>query len=109
MEFLKKIGTKIKVAFGVVIGLLGFVVFFFIREKIRARDKMNYELTKLESELKIAELEVDSEEKITKITELKEKESVIREKIKVLKEMEIDRGRDISLKELDAFFDSRGF
>ena len=108
MEFLKKISLKVKVIFGVILGALGFVLFFFIREKMRAKDKLEYELSRVESELQIAHAEEDSEEKMKNVKELKGKETLIREKIKFLKEKEFEEGREVSLEELDAFFDNRG-
>lgn len=109
MNWLKKIGIEIKFIAGALIGLLGFVLFFFIREKIRARDKLQFELKRLESELKIAELERDSKEKEKKIEVLKGEESSIREKIKVLEDFEYEQDTEVSADELDKFFKDRGF
>lgn len=112
MTFLKQLGQKIKVILGVLAGLFGFILFYIIgvkvSEKIKAKDKMEYELARIESEKKITELQQNSEEKIIKLEELKAEEQVIREKIKVLQEYE-SQGQELSLEELDRFFDSRGF
>ena len=109
MDFWKKISTKIKLIIAAIVSALGFVLFFFVREKIRAKDKMKYELAKVESELKIIHLESDSQEKKEKINKLKQEESLIREKIKYLENIEVKENREVSIEELDAFFDKRGF
>lgn len=109
MEFLKKIGTKFKVVLATIASILGFVLFFFVRQKIRAKDKMKHELSRVESELKITHLENDSEQKKEKIISLRRQEMSIREKIKFLEEVEVKENREISIEELDSFFDKRGF
>lgn len=109
MDFWKKISTTVKVIIASIASVIGFVLFFFVREKIRAKDKMKYELSRIESELKITNLKADSEEKKEKISQLKKEESLIREKIKYLETVETKENREVSVEELDAFFDRRGF
>jgi len=67
MNFFKKLGTKIKVIFGVLLGIFGFIAFFFVREKVRAKDQMAYDLERVESEIEIAHLRADSADKILEI------------------------------------------
>jgi len=109
MKFLKKLGTKIKVIFGVLIGIIGFIVFLFIDKKVRAKDKLKYELSKVESEINIANLEKDSEEKEVRIENLKKEEALIREKISFIEKKEVEEGVELTTSELDDFFDNRGF
>lgn len=108
MNFLKKVGLKIKIAAIFIFGILSMVLFFMIRSKMRAKDSLNYELSTLEHELKIAELDRDKDESLNKIEELKEKERIIKKKIKAIENNESEIG-DASLEELDDFFKSRGF
>jgi len=108
MELLKKMSLKIKLAIGAIASVISFFLFFFIKSKMRTKDKMDYELSRTKSELEIVHLEEDSEEKLAKVAELENKESVIREKIKFLEEKEAEEGPDVSMEELDAFFDKRG-
>jgi hypothetical protein len=82
MEFLKKIGLKVKVAFGAIVGLLGIVLFFFVRSKMRAKDHLEFELDRVKAEMEIAQLDKTSEESLKKIEELRVEESKIREKIR---------------------------
>jgi hypothetical protein len=108
MEFLKKISTKVKVIFGAIIGILGFFLLLVVRDKILAKEKMAYELSRVESELKITHLEENSVKKIKRLTNLRKEEALIREKILFLEEKEATEGREVSIEELDAFFNSRG-
>ena len=108
MEFLKKIGLKIQLAFGAIVGIIGIVLFFFIKEKIKAKDHLEFELEKVKTEMEIARLDEKSEESIKKIEELTKEESKIRDKIRFIEEKEI-KGEEVSIEELDKFFDKRGF
>ena len=107
MNFLTKMSLEFKLFLGFIASMASMALFFFIRGKLRARDKMNFELKKLESELKIVELEKDSVNKEKELSVLKEREILIREKLKVLDEMEKVQGKEVSLEELDDFFDKR--
>ena len=108
MGLWNKMSIKVKVVLGAIAGILSFLLFFFVRNQIRARDKMKYELSRVESELKVAHLEEDSADKIKKIEQLKSEEALIREKIEFLEEKEAEEGREVSIEELDAFFSNRG-
>lgn len=108
MKFLKKLGFRLKLFFGFIVGILTFIAYFAVRKSMSAKDKLKYELAKNKSELEIAHLEEKTELNDKKIETLKEKEKVIREKISILEEKE-RKNEDISLEELDKFFDDRGF
>jgi predicted Holliday junction resolvase-like endonuclease len=111
MDFIskfKKIGLQTKAILGFIIFLISLYFFYTIRGKVRAKEHINYELSKVQSEIEIAHLEDDSVEKTTKIEELSKTEEQIREKIKYIKEQEV-KGKEVSLEELDKFFDKRGF
>jgi hypothetical protein len=107
MNFLKKIGLKVKVALAAIVGVLGVIFYFVIRGKMRAKDQLSYELSRIKNEIEIAHLEKDTEENLKKIDELKKAENKIRKKIKLVEERETEVG-DASLEELDDFFKNRG-
>jgi Tfp pilus assembly protein PilO len=109
MDFLKKVGLKIKVFFGVVLGLLGMVFFFFVKEKLSAKEELKYELDKVKTEIEIKKSEEETEESVKKLEELKVEEDKIREKIKIIEEREVKGQKELSLEELDKFFDERGY
>lgn len=109
LEWFKKLGVKVKIAFGVILGILGFVFFFFIREKMRAREKLNYELDRLRHQIKITELGKNASAKESTLNDLRREEALLREKLKLLDEIEDQEQREVSIEELDAFFDERGF
>ena len=106
MNFLKKIGIKIKLIFLAILSAVGFIFYFSIRSKIRIKDQLDYELSRLRSELELSELKEDSKENLEKISGLKEQEKLIKEKIKFIKRKE-SSGGDVSLEELDSFFKDR--
>jgi cytoskeletal protein RodZ len=108
MKFFKKLGLKIQLVFGAVLGLIGVAIFFFIRWKIITKDYLNFEIKKAKSESEISKLEEKSEESLKKIEELSKEESKIREKIHFVEGKEI-KSEEVSLEDLDKFFDDRGF
>lgn len=107
MEFLKSLSLKVKLFFATLASVLGTVLFFFVKSKIGAKEKMEFELEKVKKEIEIASLEEKEEEHVQNLNELKEKEVKIREKIKYIEEQE-EVGHTVSLEELDKFFDDRG-
>lgn len=108
MKFLKKISLKIKIAFGIILGVVSFILYALVRSKMKAKDKLDYELAKLKSEMEIAKLEEETEDNLIKLEELKQKEDTIRKKIAILEQEEFE-GREVSVEELDQFFKDRGF
>lgn len=106
--FFKKISLQVKVVFGLLAGIAGFILFSFVRDKILAREKMHYELERVKSEMKIANLGKDSSEKLKRIEDLKNEETLIREKIKFIEEREAVSPKKVSTEELESFFSDRG-
>lgn len=106
---LEKINLTAKAIIGIIASIAAFFLFFFIRSKVSAKKEMAYRLEKVKSEIKIAELEAESDSKKEKLEELKKEEEQIRLKIKYIEEKESSENRDVTLEELDDFFDSRGF
>lgn len=104
MKFFKKLGLKAKAILIAILGVLGFILFFVIRGKIRSKEHLNYELSRLRNEIEVAHLEEKTEENLEKLEELKKQEAVIREKIKFIEEKEAEGIEDVSLEALDEFF-----
>ena len=109
IEKIKSFGLEIKIIAAGIIGFLSFILYFFIKQKIKAKQHLEYELSKIESEKELVKLEGDANVKKEKLNNLKEKESEIRKKISIIEKAEKEQNRDIGLEELDDFFDSRGF
>jgi len=107
MNFFNKMSMKVKAIAASILGILSFVLYFFIRSKISAKDKMDYELSRVSSEIEIANLSEDSEEKLLMVSNLKEEESLIREKIKFLEDKKREERIDLSVKDLENFFKER--
>lgn len=108
MNFFKRMGLKLKLALGFAFAAITFVAYFIIRGKIRIKDQLEYELSRLKSEIEITNLEEKTEEAEKKIKNLKKDEKKIREKIAFIEERE-SKGEEVSLEDLDKFFDERGF
>lgn len=108
MKVLKKLSLNIKIIFGVTAGILGFIFFSLFREKVRSKSQMKYELSRIKSELEIANLEEDSDDKLRKVNSLKQKEELIRQKIKDLEEKDTFEKREVTADELNDFFKDRG-
>ncbi len=107
MTFFKKIWENIKWVAAGIAGIAGIVLFFFVRSKMRAKDHLEYELSRVRNEMEIAQLAEKTEESNRIIEELEKEETVLREKIRLVEEREI-KGEEIPLEELDKFFEDRG-
>jgi uncharacterized membrane protein YgaE (UPF0421/DUF939 family) len=108
-KILSKISNKVKALIGIIIGVLGVFTFVFIKNKIQIKEKMNYDLSKVKTELEMLNLEKDSSEKKRKLESLKSEEETIKKKIAYIEKIKIEEKRDVTMEELDEFFDSRGF
>jgi|TARA_R110001583_G_scaffold16234_18_gene66338 hypothetical protein len=101
------LGAKIKLIITGIAGLLGLFFFFFVKNKINEKEILKLELQKIRKELEIAknQSEIDANNKL--IEGLENREAEIRSEIKSI--LSKEKGKDITLDELDEFFDSRGF
>lgn len=108
-EFFKKVGNQIKIVVGVLLGILGFIFFFFFRNNTeKLKDLLEDELEMVKSEIEIAKINEDLEDNKEKLESLQEREKKLREKIKAIEEGN-DDPEYLTDEELDEFFDSRGF
>ena len=103
----KKIGEKVAVVLGVIMSIAGFIFYFFQR-KPSVKNLLEEQLGRVTSEIEIANIEVEKDKNIDKIKILQDKEAEIRGKIKEIENGEISE-EDVSIEELDSFFDKRGF
>jgi len=107
MEWFKNIGLKAKAIIIGVVSFLGAVLFFFVRSKITARDKLEFELQRIIQEKESAKLEGRVAEREKRLAELQEEERDILEKIKEVEKIEYEGG-EVSVEDIDKFFKDRG-
>jgi len=107
MEFFEKLSAKAKVVLGVIGSIIGFILLVVLGRKISAKSKLNHELEKVQREADMLGLEKDFEEKEEKLSSLRDKEIVLRDKIKEVEEREY-KGEEVSVEEIDDFFKKRG-
>ena len=106
-SFIKNLSAKVKLIIGGLIAFFGMILFFRTKSSFDAKKMLEYELKKLRSEIEIEKSKEEVDKNNIAIGRLEEKEKIIRDKIKELDSLE--PGENISLEELDDFFDSRGF
>ena len=107
-DWFKKISINIKIALGFIFSIIAAILYFVIKGKIDLKNSLNYELSKLRSEIELEHLKEDSDEKVEALLKLETSEKELREKIEFIKNKE-ESGEEVTLAELDAFFDKRGF
>jgi tetrahydromethanopterin S-methyltransferase subunit G len=106
-NFFKGIGLKIKLIFGALIGIFGFISIFLLSKKINARQILELELKKIRGEIEVEKAQEEIDRNDEKLLGLEGRIKEIKEEIKELEEIE---SRDnVSNEELDEFFDDRGF
>lgn len=108
MKWIKKLGLKFQLVLIMIVGVLGAFLFIYFRGNFRIRKQMEYRLNRVRKETQLAELEEDGKEKLQKIEELKKEEKALEEKIEFIKEKEF-KGEEVSVEELENFFNDRGF
>ncbi len=109
MTWFKKFNIKFKIALGILGFILAMFLFATIKRKFSARDKLKYELAKNTHEIELTHLGKDEEAKKAKLTLLVDEKQKIIEKLEIIDTKELKLGREMSIEELDSFFDSRGF
>lgn len=116
MKFLKKIADgflKIKLKFQLLlIGLVGIIglflyIYFNGAQKVSKKD-LQVKLAKTQKQTELAHLEADGNTKVAKIKELDQQEKDIRAKIEILEQHQSE-GKDLTMVELEDFFNKRGF
>tara|TARA_R110002020_G_scaffold50716_9_gene143327 strand:+ start:17135 stop:17503 length:369 start_codon:yes stop_codon:yes gene_type:complete len=106
-RLIKNLSAKIKLAIGAAIALFGMILFFKARGSNDIKKILEYELKKVRSEIEIEKAKESVSVNNDAIDKLEEKEKIIRDKIKEIESS--DTPEEVSLDELDDFFDSRGF
>jgi len=109
MEWFKKLNIKFKIAVGLIGMFIGMLLFMTAKRKFLAKDKLKFELARVTHESELAHLEKDAKAREKKLEVLREQKGAILRKIDVIEAQEVEIGREMSVEELDSFFDSRGF
>lgn len=105
--FISSLSLKIQLVFGALVGVFGFVAFYLFSKRRNNRDILELELKKVREEIEIekAQEEIDKNIEVIEVLENRAEE--------IVKEIEeIDKpnpDREVTNKELDDFFDKRGF
>lgn len=107
MKFLKKISNKAKIILSVVMSIITFIFFLLFKNKLNAKNKLNYELEKVKIQTNLTNLKDIENKKEAEISLLKNKEIEIRNKIEELDNRKLI-GEEVSVEEIDEFFRSRG-
>lgn len=106
-DFFKRLGLKVKLILGAIIGVFGFIAVFVLRKRINAREILELELKKVREEVEIEKAQEEIDRNDEKILTLESRIKEIKKEIKKLEEFEARE--DVSEEELDEFFDERGF
>lgn len=105
--FFKGVGLKVKLIFGAIVGIFGFISIFLLRKKINSRAILELELKKAREEFEIEKAQEEIDRNDGKILLLEERIKDLKEEIEKLDEFEARK--EVSEEELDEFFDERGF
>lgn len=108
MKWLKNIKTKFQIFLLLIGTIFSAFLFFKMRGNFRLKRQIQYQLEKVRKETELLELEKDSQEKEKQLLSLKKQEQELLKKINLIEEKEI-KGEEISLEELEDFFNKRGF
>ena len=107
VDFFKSVSLKLKLIFGTIIGVFGFIAVFLLRKNINNRQILELELKKVREEVEIEKAQEEIDRNDEKILLLEKKIERIKNEIKELEEFESED--NTSEEELDDFFDDRGF
>ena len=108
INWIKRLSLKTKLILVGIISFVGFIFFTLIQSKMNLKSSYKYQLSKLKSEIELKRLEGESDEIEQELLKLEEQEREVTSRIKIIEEREL-KGEDISIEELDKFFDERGF
>ena len=105
--FISSLSLKIQLVFGAIVGVFGFVAFYLFSKRKNNRDILELELKKVREEIEIekAQEEIDKNNEVIEALESRAEEIV-----KEIEKIDVpDPEREVTHKELDDFFDKRGF
>ena len=103
-NFVSGISTKIKLIFGAIVGIFAVVMYFIIKKEMNEKEILELQLSKLETEIKVKLKQDDIDKNSSEIISLEEEKKKIIEKIEEIKNEDLSKDKD-----LDKFFDDRGF
>ena len=107
LGFFKGLATKVKLFLAGIFGLLGFISFIFLKNKINEKEILKLEVNKLKKQIEIEKNQAVIDQNNEMISSLETREEELRNEVKNI--LTKEKGREVSLSELDAFFDERGF
>ena len=105
--FFSSISIKIKLILGTILGVFGLISYFLFKTKINNREILELELKKVKEEIEIEKAQEEIDVNNIKLDSLEKKAEKIAKEIEAIDEP--DPNREVSKKELDDFFDKRGF
>jgi|TARA_Y100000287_G_scaffold116222_1_gene93335 uncharacterized membrane-anchored protein YhcB (DUF1043 family) len=113
-DFFNSISLKVKLFFGAVVGIAGFIAINSFRKKLNDKKILELELERVRAEIDIEKAQEDIDINNEKINHLNQKAEQIVAEIAELEEKreeqaEMRKEEKISNEELDDFFDKRGF
>jgi hypothetical protein len=106
--FFSKISIEAKLIMSGAIAVVSFILIVVLRGKANTKSALEYELSKVKHDIEIGHLKKQDTKVDGKLSKLKEKEKELKEKIEFVKKKEL-KGENVTLEELDNFFDKRGF
>lgn len=107
-KWFERLSLQAKIIITSITGFIAFAFYLFVQGKINLRSSFKYKLEKVRSDLKIKKLKKDEEQNAEEIKILEDKEKQILEKIKFVEEKEAS-GEEVTIEDLDKFFEERGF
>ena len=113
-DFFSSISLKVKLFFGAVAGIVGFIAINSFRKKLNDKKILELELERVRAEIDIEKAQEDIDINNEKINHLNERAEQIVAEIAELDEKKEEqaekrKNKKVSNEELDDFFDKRGF
>lgn len=103
-EYFINISTKIKLIVGAIAGIFAVVIYFIIKKEMNEKEILELQLNKLETDIKVKLKQESVDSNSEEIAGLEQEKKEIIKRIKEIKSKEPDDEKD-----LDKFFDDRGF
>ena len=103
-EYFINISTKIKLIVGAIAGIFAVVIYFIIKKEMNEKEILELQLNKLETDIKVKLKQESVDSNSEEIAGLEQEKKEIIKRIKEIKRKEPDDEKD-----LDKFFDDRGF
>lgn len=103
-EYFINISTKIKLIVGAIAGIFAVVIYFIIKKEMNEKEILELQLNKLETDIKVKLKQESVDSNSEEIAGLEQEKKEIIKRIEEIKSKDTDDEKD-----LDKFFDDRGF